>query len=126
MVAMRHRENLARAAIVERGGEARVDAEPLADLLVMAVDVIGAAADDAVDVADLEARVGDGVAHRLDQQIEARHARHLAEPAVAGADDGADVAQLAGWFESWAALVVCSADHFASSRMRATTSGGAA
>ena len=46
-----------------------------------------------------EAGVDDGVAHRLDQKIEARHARHLAEPAVPGADDGADVAQFTGWFD---------------------------
>ena len=35
----RHRQDLARAAIVERGGKARVDAEPLADVLVMAVRI---------------------------------------------------------------------------------------
>src|SRR5262249_61445005 len=41
----RHRENLARATIVERGRKARVDAESFADELGMAVGLVGAPAD---------------------------------------------------------------------------------
>ena len=91
----RHAENLAGAAIVERGGEAGIDAEPCADLLMMRVAFVGTAADDAVDVGDLDAGIDDGVVHRLDQKIEARYAGHPAQSAVAGADDGANIAQFA-------------------------------
>src|SRR5262249_37180401 len=100
----RHRENLARATIVERGRKARGDAEAVADELVMAVGLVGATADDPVDVVDLEAGIGDGIAHRLDQKIEAGHARHLAEPAVASSDNGTDIAQFAGWFDHGSSL----------------------
>ena len=79
-------------AIVERGRELHIDSEPRADLLMVAVDVVGPTADDAVDVGDLDAGVGDGVAHRLNQKIQAGDAGHAAEPAVASADHGADVA----------------------------------
>ena len=90
----RHAENLAGAAVVERGGKARIDAEPLADLLMMGIALVGPAADDAVDLAHLEAGVVDRVLHRFDQKIETGHARQAAEAAVADADDGAGVAQL--------------------------------
>src|SRR5262245_66131991 len=92
-------EDLAGAAIVERGRELDVDPEPRADLLVVAVDVVWAAADDAVDVLHIDPGVGDGVAHRFNQEIEARYPGHPAEAAVAGPDNGAGVTQLAGWLD---------------------------
>ena len=62
---------------------------------MMGIALVGAAADDPVDVGHLQAGVNDGVVHGLDQKIEAGHPRHAAEAAMPGADDGADVAQLA-------------------------------
>ena len=91
----RDAENLAGAAIVERGGEACIDAEPRADQLMMRIALVRAAADDAVDVGDLQAGIDDGIVHRLDQKIEARYAGHPAQAAVASPDNGANVAQLA-------------------------------
>jgi hypothetical protein len=91
----RDAENLAGAAIVQCRGEPGVDAEPCPDLLMMGIALVGTAADDPVDIGHLQASVNDGVVHGLDQKIEARHPRHAAEAAMPGADDGADVAQLA-------------------------------
>lgn len=67
----RHAENLAGTAVIESGGKACVDAEPGADLLVMGVAVARAAADEAIDFADLQAGVDKGVVHGLDQKVEA-------------------------------------------------------
>ena len=86
------RQDLARAAVVEGRAEARIDAEPGRDQLVMGVDVVRAAHDHAVDVlvgqAGFVERVLDGLFQER-QRIRA----DLAEPALAGADDGVFVPQ---------------------------------
>ncbi len=85
---------------------------------MVAIRLVRPAADDTVDIGDLQPGIGYGVAHRLHQEIQAGDAGHAAKPAVAGADDGANVAQLAGGLDHGA--------HFAISRRRAAICGGAA
>lgn len=83
----RNREDLARAAVVERRREPAVDVEPPRDLLVEAVHVVGAAADDAIDVGVLQAGLVERLADRLLEQPERRETRYASELALAGADD---------------------------------------
>ena len=86
------RQDLAGAAVVEAGAEIDVDAEPRGDQLVMRIDIVRAAHHHAVDVlvgqAGVVERILDGFFQQR-QRIEA----DLAEPALAGADDGIFVAQ---------------------------------
>ena len=86
------RQDLARAAVVEGRAEVRVDAEPGGDQLVMGIDVVRAAHHHAVDVLVGEAGFVERVLDGLFQQRQ-RIGADLAEPALAGADDGVFVPQ---------------------------------
>ena len=86
------RQDLAGAAIVEGGAETRIDAEPGGHHLVMGIDVVRAAHHHAVDVLVGEAGFVERVLDGLFQQGQ-RIRTDLAEPALAGADDGVFVPQ---------------------------------
>src|SRR5262249_25041317 len=90
-----HREDLTRAAVVERGAEARVDAEALPHQLVMRIDVVRAAADDAVDVLVGQSGLVERLLHGVLEEAERAHAFDAPAPALAGADDGLFVAKFA-------------------------------
>ena len=85
-------EDLSCAAVVQRRGEARIDAKARADLLMMGVGAVRAATDDAIDLGDINAGIIDSIFHRLDEKIGRAHAGHLPEPAVTHADDGTLIA----------------------------------
>ncbi len=86
------RQNLARAAVVEGGAEVRVDPEPGRDQLVMGIDIVRAAHHHAVDVLVGETGFVERVLDGLFQERQ-RIRTDLAEPALAGADDGVFVPQ---------------------------------
>ena len=89
---------MAIAAIVERSGEACIDAQPLSDLLMMAVGVVRAARDQSIDVGRTQACILKRVCRRFGKQVQTGNAGDLTKPAVARARNGTTVAQALGGF----------------------------
>jgi hypothetical protein len=88
-----HAERLSGTSVVESRGETRIDAELRADHLMMGVDIVRSAADQAVDILDVETGIVERILDRLQKQIAGAKLRHPAEPTVTHADNGTAIAQ---------------------------------
>jgi hypothetical protein len=72
-------KRLSGTSVVESRGETRIDAELRADQLMMDLDIVRSAADQAVDILDVEAGIVERILDRLQKQIAGAELRHPAE-----------------------------------------------